>query len=450
MLLKRDTAATFTNRVIQFGEGNFLRGFADWMINELNKKCGENIGVTIVQPIENGLKNLMENQDFLYTLILRGLKNGESVCETEIIDCITGYIDPYAEWEAFLALAEDKNYEIIISNTTEAGICHRKESPECAPNITFPAKVTLLLKRRFDLNLPGFSFLPCELIDDNGKELKKCILKYAGDWNFGGKFTEWIENENVFASTLVDRIVTGYPRDEAAEIEENIGYEDKIIDTAEIFHLWVIECEKKFIDFEKAGLNVIWTNDVAPYKKRKVRILNGAHTMAVAAAMLEGIETVKQAMDNKDMYGYIKNGIFKEIIPTLDLPENELVQFADDVLQRFSNPFIKHYWSSIALNSVSKFRVRVLPSILEYKIKFGKYPRRLVFSLAALISFYKNGTPEDDKEIKEFMKNANVSEILKNKQLWGADLSELKACTEEFCTRIEKDGAGSIIAELGR
>ena len=428
MELKRETATGLTDRVIQFGEGNFLRGFVDWLFDKLNKEMDFGAGVTLVQPLEMGLVDKIMEQDGLYTLILRGLQNGEKVYDTTKVECITKGINPYSDWEGFLNLASVPTYRFIVSNTTEAGIEYKEEDAANAPNLSYPGKLTLLLKKRFDLGLDGFILIPCELIDYNGDNLKKCIIKYAESWNLGADFIKWIEEENYFTNTLVDRIVTGYPRDEAAEIEAQLGYKDAVLDTAEIFHLWVIEGDKKLseeLPFHKIGLNVIWTDDVTPYKARKVRILNGAHTMMVLAAHLAGLETVKEAMDDKLVSSYMMQGLYDEIIPTLTLPKEELMAFASAVLERFSNPYIKHYLLSIALNSVSKFKVRVLPSLLGYMKLKNEIPNTLAFSLAALIAFYRTDKSNDDAEIMEYMKTASVADILKRTDYWGEDLTML-------------------------
>ena len=296
--------------------------------------------------------------------------------------------------------------------------------PDSAPEITFPAKVTLLLKRRFDLSLDGFTFLPCELIDKNGANLKKCILNYAEKWNFGADFVKWIEEKNVFCNTLVDRIVTGYPRGEKIDI----GYEDNMLDTSEIFHLWVIEGPKDITEkfpFDKANLNIIVTDNLERYRTRKVRILNGAHTSMIPYALLSGIETVGDCMKDEKMSAFVKKCVYDEIIPTLDLPKEELTDYADNVFERFQNPYIRHMCSSIALNSVSKFKVRVLPSLLEYIKRMNKMPENLLLSFAKLIEFYKDGEPNDDEKVVEFMKNKPINEILENKDFWGEDLSFL-------------------------
>lgn len=406
-------------KVIQFGEGGFLRGFADWMLQIVNEKTDFGGSVVIVQPIEKGMCDVLTAQGCEYTHICRGAEG----VETKKISVISRCVNPYEDFGGYMALAENPDFRFVISNTTEAGICfNENDRPENGARVSFPAKVTMLLKRRFDLGLAGFIFLPCELIDKNGENLKECILKYAQLWNFGKDFEKWAENENIFCNTLVDRINTGYPKD------ENLGYDDKMLNTSEYFHLWVIEgCNGLFAElpFDKCGLNVILTDNLERYRTRKVRILNGAHTSFVPYALLSGFETVKQCLDDEKMNGFIRKCVYDEIIPTLDLPEAELTEYADNVMIRFSNPYIKHYLSSIALNSVSKFRVRVLPSILEYIKRFDKMPENLVFSFAQLINFYRTDMVNDDKEIAKFMKTAAVSDILSNEKLWGTDLSFL-------------------------
>ena len=307
------------------------------------------------------------------------------------------------------------------------------------------------MKARYDAGLPGFILLPCELIDKNGDCLKECVLKYAADFGYGQDFADWVEKENHFTNTLVDRIVTGYPRDTAKEMEEQYGYLDNVIDTAEIFHLWVIEGDKelaKELPFDKIGLNVLWTDDVTPYKKRKVRILNGAHTMMVLAAHLAGLETVKEAMDDELVFSFMKQGLFEEIIPTLDLPKDELEQFANDVIERFKNPFIKHYLLSIALNSVSKYQVRVLPSVLEYIKMNNKEPKRLVFSLAALIAFYRTDAANDNPDVMEFMKTASTGDILAKTEYWGTDLTFLKPSIDKYLEAIDSKGIREAMKEV--
>lgn len=442
--LKRTEKCRLTERVLQFGEGNFLRGFVDWMIDRLNKEAGGDYGVVLVQPLPSGLVKMVDEQDGLYSLYLRGLQNGSKVEETRIVECVTRGINPYTDTDAYFECAKNPELRFIVSNTTEAGIEYiPNQSEDDFAGLTFPGRLTLFLKRRFDAGLGGFILFPCELVDKNGDLLKECVQKYSSDWGYGKEFDNWINTENYFTNTLVDRIVTGYPRDCAGEMEKSFGYLDNAIDTAEIFHLWVIEGDKKLaeeIPFHKIGLNVLWTDDVTPYKKRKVRILNGAHTMMVLAAHLAGLETVREAMDDELIYSFMEQGIFEEIIPTLDLPRSELEQFANDVIERFKNPFIKHYLLSIALNSVSKFKVRVLPSIKQYMKDKGSEPKRLVFSLAALIAFYRTDAAKDDEAVIKFMRSASAADILKKTDYWDEDLSYLLASVEEYLKNIESIG----------
>jgi len=416
-------------KVIQFGEGGFLRGFADWMLQIVNEKTDFGGKVVVVQPIEKGMCDVLTAQNCEYTHICRGLEG----VETKKISVISRCVKPYDDFDSYLALAENPNFRFVISNTTEAGICFDENDKFTdTPAKTYPAKLTQLLKKRFDLGLSGFVFLPCELIDKNGENLKKCVLKYADLWELGADFKSWLEKDNIFCNTLVDRINTGYPKD------EDIGIDDKMLNTSEYFHLWVIEGYKDLfseIPFDKCGLNVILTDNLAMYRTRKVRILNGAHTSLVPYALLEGFDTVKSCIDDEKMLSHIKKCVYDEIIPTLDLPEEELKEYADNVLKRFANPYIKHYLSSIALNSVSKFKVRVLPSITEYIKRFGKMPETLIFSFAKLIDFYKTDMTNDDKDVTAFMKTADVREILANEKLWDADLSYLADEVEKYVNK---------------
>ena len=423
----------YKERIIQFGEGGFLRGFADWIIQILNEETDFNSSVVVVQPIEKGLCDVLEQQNCNYTHIMRGRKNGVPTVETKFIDVISRTVQPYKDFEQYLKLAENKDFRFIISNTTESGIAYNEEDTENgAPNISFPAKVTLLLKRRFDMGLKGFIFLPCELIDKNGENLKLCIIKYAKLWGYSEDFIQWVEKENIFCNTLVDRIVTGYPKDEEIELKAT----DKMLDTSELFHLWVIVADKailKEIPFDKTGLNIIITDNLERYRTRKVRILNGAHTAMIPYGLLSGIETVRDCMEDEKMSAFVRGCVFEEIIPTLDLPEEELISYANDVFERFNNPYIRHLCASISLNSVSKFKVRVLPSLLEYINRTGKMPDRLLTSFAKLIDFYKTDMPDDNGEVMEFMKKSTVKEILSNTKLWDKDLSFLAEEVERRC-----------------
>ncbi len=424
--------------VIQFGEGNFLRGFFDYFLDYMNKNGLYEGKAVVVQPRAGGKVAGLIEQDCKYNLYLRGIDNGEVKCEHTLIESISRCVDPYKNFDDYIALADNPDFRFVVSNTTEAGI---EFDDSCCfadkPCKSFPGKLTQLLYRRYKNGLNGFVFLPCELIDHNGNELKNCILKYADYWALEDGFRYWINNDNIFANTLVDRIVTGYPNDGTAENHS----EDKYLDTAEIFHLWVIEGDyENELPLKKAGFNIIWTDDVKPYKKIKVRILNGAHTSLVAGALLLGVETVGEAMVDKTALAFLEFIMNNEILPTIgDTKESRA--FAKSVFDRFENPFIQHKWRSIALNSVSKFSVRVLPTILEYNEKFGEYPKGLTLALAYLIYFYKNDAPEDNEQAVNAMKNDSIENILSNTALWQRDISDLTQKVVFYCEKIATLGA---------
>ena len=424
--------------VIQFGEGNFLRGFVDYFLDVMNKNGLYEGKAVVIQPRAGGKCALLNAQDCKYNLYLRGMENGEVKQEHHYIESISRGIDPYKNFEEYLSLADNPDFRFVVSNTTEAGIAFDEDcSFSDKPCRGFPAKLTQLLYRRYENGLDGFVFLPCELIDNNGDELKKCILKYAEHWGLSEDFVSWINEKNTFANTLVDRIVTGYPDDGTEEKHP----EDKFLDTAEIFHLWVIEGDfENELPLKKAGFNVVWTDDAKPYKKIKVRILNGAHTSLVAGALLSGIETVGEAMADETASAFLKKAMDEEILPVVGRNEDS-ISFAGSVSDRFRNPFIRHKWRAISLNSVSKFSVRVLPTILDYKEKSGEYPKCLSLSLAYLIYFYKNDTPDDNADAVAFMKNASIAEILANVSLWQADLSDMTELVTAYYEKITQLGA---------
>lgn len=424
--------------VIQFGEGNFLRGFFDWFLAGLNQKGLYDGKAVIIQPRAGGKIAPLNEQDCKYNLYLRGVVNGEIKEEHTFIESVSRGVDPYKNYQEYIDLAKNPDFRFIVSNTTEAGIefdenCKFNDTP-CK---SFPGKLTQLLYARYKNGLNGFIVLPCELIDNNGDELKKCVLKYAGFWKLDEEFINWINEENIFANTLVDRIITGYPTDETAKLHPD----DKFLDTGEIFHLWVIEGDfENELPLKKAGYNVVWTNDVTPYKKIKVRILNGAHTSMVAGALLSGVETVGECMENATVSAFLNKAMNEEILKTIGDNE-ESRAFAEAVFDRFKNPFIKHQLRSIALNSVSKFSVRVLPTILEYKEQNGVYPKALSMSLAYLIYFYKNDIPDDAEDVIEFMKNKSIDEILCNRNLWGSDIYDMAEIVKLSYEKIETLGA---------
>ena len=409
-------------KVIQFGEGNFLRAFVDWQIDKMNKEADFNGSVAVVQPLEGGLIHMLNEQDCLYTIYLQGIQNGKATKTHTVIDCIDRAVDPYKDYNKYLELAEIPSVRFIISNTTEAGIVFENDDKlEGGCQNGYPSKLTALLYHRFKTFNgaldKGLNIIPCELIDRNGEKLKEIVLKYAEIWNLGDEFITWINTANTFFCSLVDRIVPGYPRDTIEEVRAELGYDDNLVDVGEVFHLWVIEgpqCLKEELPIEKAGLNVKVVDDMTPYRTRKVRILNGPHTAMVPVAYLYGLETVGETVDHEIMGQYVRELIFEEIVPTLDLPHDELVQFGNDIIERFQNPYVKHYLMSIALNSMSKYKTRDLPSLTEYLKRKGELPRKLVFSLAALIEFYKGKRGNEDIKLAD---DEHILELYKN--LWS-------------------------------
>jgi tagaturonate reductase len=396
-LATEQTCQSLPERVLQFGAGVFLRGFVDWMIDGMNRQglfCGRVVVITSINPKTVAI---LDRQGGVYTHLARGLENGELIEEKRVITAISRGIDPGEQFDEYLKSAHNPDLRFIVSNTTEAGIVFRagdKQSDQ--PPVSFPARLTLLLIERYKAfdgaASKGFVLLPCELIERNGDKLKKTVLQTAANWNLDPKIVEWIEKANIFANTLVDRIVTGYPRDEIHALSQNSGYVDELFNTSEIFHLWVIEGPPtlaKELPLREAGFNVIFADDVTPYRDRKVRILNGAHTATVLAAYQAGKNLVGECMKDPLIRGFMTRAIYDEVIPTLTLPRQELEEFAAAVFERFSNPFIKHALLSISLNSVSKYRARVLPSVEEYLAIKGRLPARLTFALAALITFYR-------------------------------------------------------------
>ena len=474
----------YPEKVLQFGEGNFLRAFVDWMIDKANRDGIYHGSIVLCQPIAQGLKDMINAQDGVYTLAMRGAENGQPVEKIEVITSVSRCINPYENYEDLMEIARSADLEVVVSNTTEAGIAyHAGDQPTDRPPVSFPAKVTAFLYERYKAfhgdPEKGLLFLPVELIDNNGAELKRIVLQYAQEWELGQEFTDWINTANAFTSTLVDRIVTGYPRDEVSYFEEKLGYKDNIIDTSELFNLWVIEGDKKWADklpVHKTDANVIWTDDVKPYKKRKVRILNGAHTSTVLAAYLAGFDIVGDFMKDDTVRTFMNNVIYQEVIPTLDLPKEELESFAAAVNDRFANPYIKHKLLDIALNSCSKFNARCLPSLLGYVEEKGVLPKCLTFSLAAFIKFYqgewkdgvytgtrKDGTQyplRDDESVIRFFADAwsgndaegTAAAVLSNKDFWsGKDLTEvpgLKDAVAGYLREMEEKDIKEIMAGL--
>ncbi len=453
----------YPEKILQFGEGNFLRAFVDWMVDEANDEGLFEGSIVIAQPIAQGMINMINDQDGMYTLVMRGLENGEKTERTKAITSVSRGINPFEDYESYIKLAESEDLKIIVSNTTEAGISYVSgDTKEDQLPTAFPAKICSFLYHRYNFFHgaldKGILLLPVELIDNNGPELKRIVLLYAEEWNLEDAFLQWLEETCTFANTLVDRIVTGYPRDEAAAYEEKFGYKDNLIVTSEVFNLWVIEADKKYADLlpiAKTQANVIWTDDVRPYKKRKVRILNGAHTSTVLAAFLSGYDYVGQFIEDEDFKAYLNELIFDEVIPTIDLPKDELKEFADAVFERFGNPYIKHRLLDISLNSVSKYTARCLPTLMDYYHEKGELPTKLTFALAALLKFYNikkekegyfgvraNGdrypVKDDAKNLaffEELWNQADLSIVahnaLSNEDLWQQDLTKVDGLVEQ-------------------
>ncbi len=417
-------------RILQFGEGNFLRCFIDWQVDILNEKKGLNAGVVVVRPIDTDFPPLLDTQDGLYTSIIRGYdEQGELKNEKRLISCITREIPVYKEYDKFLALAENPDLRFIVSNTTEAGIAYNPEDRyDDRPQSAYPAKLTRFLHERFKKfggsSDSGFILIPCELIDYNGDALKEIVLKYADLWNLEEEFVSWIEKDNTFCSTLVDRIVTGYPRDEVEELTKELGYKDNFITTGEYFHLFVIQGPDfvgEELHLKGSGLNIKLVEDLKPYKQRKVGILNGCHTALVPVAYLCGIELVKDAVENPDLAAFIQKLLDNEIIPNLGMPVDYLKDYAETVLNRFRNPFINHQLLSISLNSMTKFKTRLLPQFMEYYKSNSSVPPLMSLSLAALICFYR-GTLDG----KEYPVNDDKPFLDLYKELWQKDPESLE------------------------
>lgn len=469
-------------RVLQFGEGNFLRAFVDYFVDMLNERTGFNSKVVLCQPIAPGLADMINEQEGLYTLFLRGFENGKKVNDKRVISCVSRCLNPYKEYDEVLACAENPDLRYIACNTTEAGIAY---DPSCqftdVPADSYPGKLTQFLYKRFEKfgkeAGKGFVILSCELIDNNGKELEKCVLQYAKQWNLGEEFISWIKAENIFCSTLVDRIVTGYPRNEAASICEELGYQDNLINTGEVFGFWVIEGPeslKKELPFEEAGLPVIICDDHKPYKQRKVRILNGAHTSFVLGAYLAGQDIVRDCMDDEVICGFMNKTIYDEIIPTLTLPKEELLSFAASVTERFKNPFIDHALLAISLNSTSKWKARVMPSFKGYVEKTGELPKCITASFAFYIAFYhgmnltEEGlvasrpagdeyTVKDDKPVLQFFYDHKDDDaetlahaVCSNTDFWDEDLSKIpgfETAVAGYLKAIEEKGAYAVMKD---
>lgn len=450
-------------KVLQFGEGNFLRGFVDWMLYRSNRKGLFNGSVAVTQPRPSGKPHIdqLKAQQGLYTLFVRGLQEGRKVEEKEVVSVFSHMINPYEEWETFLALAESPDLEFVVSNTTEAGLSYQTaEWNPHEPAASFPAKLTLFLYRRFEVfagdTSRGLIHLPCELVERNGDRLLEIVLRHAEDWQLPEEFKQWVADSNRFLNTLVDRIVTGYPRSEADELFAEWGYSDPLLTTAEPYYFWAIQAEEELeerLPLARAGLNVRWVKDLAPYQLRKVRILNGAHTMMAMIGLANGLSEVREAVEHRAWGPLFIRGLMDEILPGLPLPTAEMEVYANETLERFRNPYINHRLTDIAMNSLSKWKTRLLPSVKAYIQQTGETPPLLTQSLASLLWLYRpqyecketrqteatSFQPKDDEAMVAAIQESwnlalngttdslmgAVETMLSTKSIWGEDLTEL-------------------------
>ena len=453
-------AHQYTEKIIQFGEGNFLRAFIDWIIWKTNQKTDFDASVVIVQPIERGLVDRLNEQDGLYHLNLQGLDEGQPVNSVEMIDVVSRGLSPYADFQGYLKLAEQPQIRFVISNTTEAGIAF---DPACKftdePASSYPGKLVQLLYHRYEFFKgaadKGLIIFPCELIFENGKHLKECIYQYIDLWQLPEAFKTWFTDCCGVYSTLVDRIVPGYPRDTAAELCERVGYQDNMLDKAEIFHLWVIEAPQEVaaeFPADKAGLHVLFVPSEAPYHQRKVTLLNGPHTVLSPVGYLSGLNTVKECCEDEVVGKFVHKVMFEELMETLNLPKDDCMKFASDVMDRFRNPFVKHFVTSIMLNSFPKYKTRDLPGLKTYLERKGELPQGLVFGLAAICTYYKGGmrgtdeiVPNDDPKIMDSLKalwatgdvKAVAKGVLADEFIWGEDLNAIPGLTELLAADLE-------------
>lgn len=475
-------------RILQFGEGNFLRGFVDWMVDILNEKGLFDGSVVLVQPIAKGLAEMINERAGLYSTYLRGLQNGEAKEESRIITAISRCINPYTDYNAYIEAGCGPDIRYIVSNTTEAGISYDpNDKLGNIPQHSFPGKLTALLYKRYQkfngARNKGVAIIPCELIDRNGDRLREIVFRYAEEWQLEREFKTWLSESCEFLVTLVDRIVTGYPRDEEKQIWERLGYQDDLLVTGELFHLWAIEGRGTWSDelkFAEAGLNVIWTDSLEQYRTRKVRILNGSHTMLALSGFLYGSETVRDVVEDPVLKQFLHTAIFSEILPTMDSDPGELHVFASDVLERFANPYIAHPLLSISLNSVSKFNTRVLPTMIDSIARRKTLPKSMVLALAGLIAFYRVQEMGDDgafgvrdtgkyrinddcKILESFGSwyanwngdqaetRALVENVLGSEEFWGRTLNTIEGLTElvtHYLHRILVEGMPAVMRQF--
>lgn len=436
-------------KVLQYGEGNFLRSFVDLYFETLNREGGE-WAVEIVKPIPFGSLDAFARQENRYHVILRGVKDGNAAETVYPVSVVEQAISPFDDFPAYAALAADPALAVIVSNTTEAGICyHEGDSFDGFAEITYPAKLTKFLYARFRAGLPGVYLLPVELIGNNADELFRCVEKYIDLWQLPEAFREWNRTENFYCNTLVDRIVSGFPRDEALRerLWKLVGERDDLLSVAEPFGLWVIENKGKIADLLPAGhhnIDIILTDDIAYYKKRKVRVLNGSHTNLVAAGLLLGAETVYDCMTNETLYRFFRASL-EEIVPFVSSDRSMTERFAADVEERFRNPYLNHQLTSIALNSISKWRARVLPTFRDFFAANGRIPEHLTVGFSCLMQLYRTKYAElkDDAEVLSFFASGKpLRDFLSDRTVWGEDLTAYPQFLETVTAQTERLARG--------
>lgn len=452
-------------RIMQFGGGNFLRAFADWIFDVLNKETPFKGSVVIIKPTQGGDYEELKVQDGLFHVVLDGINNGELTSTTALVESVSRVIQPYTQWQAYLELAENPDLRFIVSNTTEAGIKFSEtDSKNDNPPTEFPAKLTVWLHHRYQFfkgaKEKGCLILPCELIEQNGDVLQEIIIQYAKHFGYSDDFIYWIKNHNYFYNTLVDRIVSGFPKEQSEGILKTIGYNDPQLVAGEYYHSWIIQGDEiiqEELPFAQTNLNVQFVKDIRPYREMKVRILNGAHTSLALVGYLAGLRTVKEVMDNEKQEQFVNEILFNEIVKTLpNFTELELETFVNSVLDRFRNPSLKHYLINITLNSTSKFTARLYPALREYTRAYNALPKHIVFVLSSLLLFYKgnyNGEviPVNDNQQtltifkvlwgKKERGIINYSElvhsILKEESIWGANLDAIENLSDAVAKNLE-------------
>ena len=475
--LNRQTAninVNYPERIVQFGAGNFVRGFVDWIVQELNEQTDFASSIVVVKATPHGTYDALDEQDGLFHVHLQGIQNGSLVSQTKRVTCISRTVYPYHDYDAYMRLARQAEIRFLISNTTEAGISYNEsDSATDAPPASFPAKLTTFLHERYQYfsgaGDKGCIVMPTELVEENGSQLREMILRYAQQWKLDGGFSTWIRVHNIFCNTLVDRIVPGFPHAQSEQIFNELGYQDKLLVMGEPYHSWIIEAPvslQQEFPVALTDLHVRIVADADPYRQTKVRILNGAHTAMVAPGYLVGLETVRQCVEHPVMGAFLRDLVYDEIIPSMDLPQDELKQFSDDVFDRFRNPYIHHHLLSIAVNSSTKMRTRLLPTIKCYHKKYNVLPERVVMAFAAFIRFYKGEwqgeaipLSDDPAVIDRFKQRWDTNDIedvvtavLQDEALWHENLSSIVGLHERLChylKAVEEKGIRPVLESIG-